>query len=205
LNGADYDASQSGSNVLNLGGSVLENGTVFGTVTYRATMTAGTVVCNTLDLVAVNDPTTDAEGEIAFDANNDAIEVYDGAVSRLIPTLDDKDGTFIAPDAINDEIPFFHVDADKYPFGIKLVNVQITIPSDGAYSMVFEEWAGDPAAAQNDIETVTTGAGDSYMEVLTGDIDDSDIDADDYIFLDIPATDVDWIQVKIIFYVKEGN
>jgi hypothetical protein len=48
LNGADYDASQSGTNVLNLGGSVIENGTIFGTVTYRATMTANTLVGNTI-------------------------------------------------------------------------------------------------------------------------------------------------------------
>jgi hypothetical protein len=158
-----------------------------------------------LVLPQATDPTTDEEGKVAWDSNNDALEVYDGSASRLISTLEDGEVTIIAPDGVNDQIPIFHVDADKYPFGIKLVNVQITIPSDGAYSMVFEEWSGDPAAAQNDIETVTTGAGDSYMEVLTGDIDDSDIDADDYIFLDIPATDIDWIQCKFIYYIKEGN
>lgn len=164
-----------------------------------------TTIKYALVLPQANAPTTDAEGEIAWDDNDDALEVYDGSVSRLIASLGDGEVTIFAPDGVNDQIPIFHVDADKYPHGIKLVNVQITIPSDGAYSMVFEEWAGDPAAAQNDIETVTTGAGDSYMEVTLTDIDDSDIDADDYIFLDIPATDIDWIQCKFIYYIKEGN
>ena len=41
LEGADYDAYQSGTNVLAIGGSVLVNNLVFGTVTYRAAMAAG--------------------------------------------------------------------------------------------------------------------------------------------------------------------
>jgi hypothetical protein len=40
INGADYDAYQSGSNQLNLGGSVIFNGTFSGTVTTRTTMAA---------------------------------------------------------------------------------------------------------------------------------------------------------------------
>lgn len=205
LDGEEWDAYQTGTNVLNLGGSVVVNSLISGTVTYRGTMTSSSVISDTITPGGIANPTTDAEGEMAWDSNNDAMEVYDGAASRLIPSLDDVDALLFAPDGINDQIAIFHVDADLYPFGIKLVNVQITIPADAAYSMVFEEWAGDPPAAQNDIETVTTGAGDSYMEILTAGIDDSDIDADDYIFLDIPATDVDWIAVKVIFYVKEGN
>jgi hypothetical protein len=43
LDGADYDAYQTGTNELNLGGSVLVNDSAFGTVTYRAAMVASTV------------------------------------------------------------------------------------------------------------------------------------------------------------------
>lgn len=156
-------------------------------------------------LKSYTNPTVDAEGEISWDSDDDNIRVFDGSVIKTIPTNQDIDALIFAPDGVNDQIPIFHVDADKYPFGIKLVNVQISLPADAAYSMVFEEWAGDPIVAQNDIETVTTGSGDSYMEVRTGDIDDSEIDADDYIFLDIPATDVDWIHVKVVFYVEDGD
>jgi len=41
LDGADYDAYQTGTNKLNLGGSVLMNNLVSGTVTYRAALAAG--------------------------------------------------------------------------------------------------------------------------------------------------------------------
>lgn len=134
-----------------------------------------------------------------------AIEfIFDG--TKWVETGSQDIGTFqamiFAPDGVNDEIPVYHVDTEKYPRGIIMMNVQITIPADAAYSMVFEEWAGDPPAAQADIETVTTGGSDSYMEVRTTDIDNRVIDTDDYIFLDIPATDVDWILAAGFFYAK---
>jgi hypothetical protein len=104
------------------------------------------------------------------------------------------------PGDINDQIPMLHVDAEKYPRGIIMMNVQITLPVDTAYSMPFEEWSGDPPAAQADIETVTTTGSDAYMEVRTTDIDNRTVDADDYIFLDIPATASDWIMAAVFFY-----
>lgn len=158
-----------------------------------------------LEIPAVDNPTTDAEGEIAWDANDDAIEVYmgDEGESALIPAYQKIDALIFAPDGVNDKIPIMRVDALLYPFGIEIDQVSITIPSDGAYTMVFEEWAADPPAEENIISTVTTGAGDSYMEEAPD--NDAALDADDYIFLDIPATDVDWIHVQVIFHVNDGN
>lgn len=152
-----------------------------------------------------NDPATTAEGHIAWDWNDDALEVYSGdeAESVLIPMYQVKDFNIFAPDGVADEIYIFHVDALVYPHGIELDQLSITLSADAAYSMVFEEWAGDPPVYQNDIETVTTGANDAYKE--DNGIDDAVIDADDYIFLHIPATDVDWVAGQLIFHVTEGN
>ena len=186
-------------------------GTMATTVISSATINTSTLVRPTvtqsISIPNAANPTTDAAGEIALDTNAMAFEVYDSSysASMLNSYVEDIDFCIFEPDNVNDEICIFHVDADKYPYGITLLNVQIILPADAAYSMVFEEWSGDPPAAQNDIETVSTGAGDAYMEVGTDNIDDNSIDADDYIFLHVPATDVDWISGKIIFYVKEGN
>jgi hypothetical protein len=152
-------------------------------------------------------PTTDAEGEIAQDSNDDAIEFYmgDESESALIPGYYRVDATLYAPDGMADEIPLFRADAMLYPFGIEIDQVSITLPADAAYSMVFEEWSGDPPAAQANIETVTTTGSDAYMEVAQANIDNASIDADDYIFLHVPSTDVDWISVQVIFHVMEGN
>jgi hypothetical protein len=50
LDGVTWDAYQTGTNELNLGGSVLVNDLVSGTVTYRATMTSGSVNVNNTGL-----------------------------------------------------------------------------------------------------------------------------------------------------------
>jgi len=151
------------------------------------------------------DPTTNAAGEIAWDSDDHAIEVYHGGESEsaLIPVYRTLDALIFQPDQVNDQIVLMRVDALVYPHGIEIDQLSITIPSDAAYSMVFEEWAGDPPTAQNDIDTVSTGAGDSYKE--DGTPTDGAIDADDYIVLDIPATDVDWVHVQVIYHVTEGN
>ena len=48
LEGADYDAYQTGTNQLNVGGSVLVNDLIFGTITYRARMTANNLTTSVL-------------------------------------------------------------------------------------------------------------------------------------------------------------
>jgi hypothetical protein len=218
--GAAFDGTQGTTlTFYNAGGNATQvyNGT---TMTFNKSITAsgtgqsafneGLIVNEAGGAAATDDfrAETDTEANaFVVDASanqiNIGVPVYlTNTVTGLLNQYQDKDVLLFAPDGIADEIPIFHVDADKYPNGIKLVNVQITRPSDGAYSMVFEEWAGDPPAAQNNIETVTTGAGDSYMEVTGANIDDSNIDADDYIFLHVPATDIDWIHCKVIFYAK---
>ena len=158
-----------------------------------------------LEIPAVDNPTTDAEGEIAWDANDDAVEVYSGdeAESALIPMYQCKDALIFAPDGVDDEIAFFHVDALLYPHGIEIDQVSITLNADAAYSMVFEEWSGDAPSAENDISTVTTASDDAYAEETPD--TDAAIDADDYIYLHVPSTDVDWVHVQIIFHVVAGN
>lgn len=158
-----------------------------------------------LEIPAVDDPTTDAEGEIAWDANDDAIEVYmgDETESALIPAYQKLDALIFAPDGVNDEICIFHVDALLYPFGIEIDQVSIQLAADAAYSMVIEEWStADPPVYEATISTVTTGASDTYAEEAA---EAGAVDADDRIYLDIPATDVDWVHVQIIYHVVAGN
>jgi hypothetical protein len=163
-------------------------------------------IINELTIPTDDNPTTDDDGELALDTNDDALEVYSGSKSSLIPTIDDKSCSIIDPENIDREYKIWHVDADRYPHGITLVNVQIGLEADAAYSMVFEEWSGaDPPVYQADVETVTTGAADTYAEVRLADIDNRVLDADDWLYLHIPATDVDSVYVKWMFYINEGN
>lgn len=116
-------------------------------------------------------------------------------------TLDDFDVPIWRPDTVNDQIKVFGVDSKIYPNGITIVKLSITLDADTAYSMVFERWKGDPPAHVADIETVSTTGTDAYAQVEDDNIDNPSLDADDYIYLDIPATDVDWIQCKVIYII----
>lgn len=158
-----------------------------------------------LEIPAVDNPTTDAEGEIAWDANDDAIEVYmgDEGESALIPAYQKLDVLIYDPDGVNDEVCIFHVDALLYPFGIEIDQVSIQLPADAAYSMVIEEWTtADPPAYEATISTVTTGSADTYAEEVA---EAGTVETDKRIYLDIPATVVDWIHVQIIYHVTGGN
>jgi hypothetical protein len=188
---------------------------VNGAADFSGTTTLGTVAgaidaggATSVEIPAVDAPTTNAEGEIAWDTNDDAIEVYSGdeAESGLIPFYRHIAVAIILPDSVQTYTPdlcIFHVNALMYPYGIEIDLVSIQLESDAAYSMVLEEWSpADPPVYQNAISTVTTGATDTYAEEAPD--TDGNLDAGDRIFLDIPTTDVDVVTVEIFFHVTEG-
>jgi len=148
-------------------------------------------------------PTTDAVGEIAWDSDDSGLELYDSTydVSILLPVLDDKEAVITKPDEMGiEDIPLFHVDIDKYPHGIKLINVQWGQSSAVSDTFVLHEYSTISTFAST-IDSVVSSA--TYAEETT--ITDSDIAADAWIFADVANCDVDWIFIKIIFYVKEGD
>lgn len=162
-----------------------------------------------LEIPAVDDPATDAEGEIAWDANDDAIEVFSGDESEsvLIPIYNHISIPIVLPDSVQVYVPnliIFKVNALIYPHGIEIDLVSIQLAADAAYSMVIEEWSGaDPPVLENIISTVTTGASDTYAEEAPD--NDAVVDAGDRIVLNIPTTDVPVVTVEIFFHVTAGN
>ena len=151
-------------------------------------------------------PTTDAEGEMAWDANDDAIEVYSGDESEsvLIPMYQKIDACIFAPDGVADVITLLKVDAMLYPHGIEIDQISFTLPADAAYGIGFHEWTGaDPPVFSAQIDTLSTTASDAYVE--DGSPADGAIAADATVRANILSTDVDWVHIQIIFHVTEGN
>ena len=153
--------------------------------------------------------TTNAEGEIAWDADDDAIEVYSGdeGESVLIPIYQHLSIPLVLPDSIQAQAPnliVFKANALKYPHGIEIDLVSIQLAADLAYTMVIEEWSGaDPPVLENIISTVTTGGTDTYAEEAPD--NDAVVDVGDRIVLNIPTTDVPVVTVEIFFHVTEGD
>lgn len=152
-------------------------------------------------------PTTDADGELAFDNDEEALEIYDGAASRLIPSLQRAQFTVVTPDAVADTIMVLSVPATYAPGGIKIVDIELrTADSTGTYVVIFEEWTGkqNPTKA-NEIDTLTVNNDSTWVRSATAP-EDPDIAADNYVYAIIPATTgQSWISGTIVYYIKENN
>ncbi len=161
-----------------------------------------------LEITNADDPTSSATVPLVYDNNNDAVEVFDAgrSASYLIGHVRTFQKTIVFPDTLENNLPIlsiWRIEALEFPFGVFIHQVAIQLEADAAYSMVFEEWSGDPLAAQADIETVTTGATDTYAEDST--ITNNVVDADDTIVLDIPDTNVDKVHIIITYSAISGN
>lgn len=162
-----------------------------------------------LEIPNADNPTTDANGEIAQDNNGNALEVYipSESESGLIPFYRYISIPIVLPDSVQAQTPdlkVFHVKEMLFPHGIEIDSVEIQLDADAAYSMVIEEWSGaDPPVFQSIISTVTTGGTDTYA--IEAPDNDAVVDANDWIVLDIPTTDVPFVNVGIYYHVTEGN
>lgn len=149
-------------------------------------------------------PTTDVEGEIAWDSDDDAIEVFDGVNSMLIPAIQTARGTIWSPDGISDTIPILYIDSTTMPNGIKIVSIEVHTSVDGVYAVNFYEFtAADPPVFSAHIDTLNVAALDQRVqsELFT----DSDIAVGAFIYINTPATVIDWMRFSIRYYIKDNN
>lgn len=153
-----------------------------------------------------NNPTVDAAGEVAWDANDYGIQAYDGSASRLIPTVQHFEKTIYDPATIyaaDPNVPLIPVESAWAPFGIKLLYVGIKTNNSSSYSVAFEEWT-DPATESSDIETVATST--SYEAQDDGTIDDGDIAAGSIIYIGLPSTaGTTFLTIWGTYYIKTGD
>jgi hypothetical protein len=173
----------------------------------NANMTSPTF-STSMQIPALTGPTTDTEGEMAWDADDDAIEVYSGdeAESGLIPFYKKLAVLISQPDSIqtySDSLPIFHANALMFPAGIEIDLVSITLEADAAYSVVLQEWNNaDPPVYQNVITTIATGATDSYAEEAPD--TDGNLTVGERIYLVLPATDVPSVFIEVYYHVTQN-
>jgi len=164
-----------------------------------------------LEIPNSDDPTTDANGEIAQDNNGNAIEVYipSESESGLIPFYRYISIPIVEPDsvqAITPDLKVYHIKDMLFPYGIEIDSVELQLDSDEDVSVVVEEWSGaDPPVFQSIITTIaTTGGSDTYA--IEAPDNDAVVDAGDWIVLDLPTgTAGGYINIGIYFHVTEGN
>jgi hypothetical protein len=162
-----------------------------------------------LEITNSDNPTGSATLPVSYDNNNDAIEVYDAGRtdSYLIGHIEERIFTISFPDTFQStvatHVEVFRADVIKYPFGATVHQVAIQMESDVAYQGIFEEWTGDPIALSTQIDTVATGASDTYAE--SNPVTDTQIAADNTLMFEIPTTDVDKVTVITYWSANDGN
>ena len=142
-------------------------------------------------------------GHVVVETDDNMVGFY-GSAAKYIPLSEQHQMTIFEPDQVNDELPVFHCDSTRFPFGCTVTKVSIQLPADAEYSIEIENWDGDPPAADGFIEeNLATASDDNYASTTS--IDNATLGADDWIFLDIPATDVDWIIFTVIVEAIQGD
>ena len=125
----------------------------------------------------------------------------DVAIAGLI---DSREGTFATPDSLQSEIdnwPFMRVDATKYPHGIVITSITLTVSGDTSYAINVENWDDhDTINGANPTIDAVSYTAPSTGEVVETAITYATIAAGQIIQIDLPTTDVSWIQIKIEFY-----
>lgn len=153
-------------------------------------------------------PTTSAEGAITIDSDDEAIEVYSGdeGESLLISYYGEKCVTVAIPDSLQSEQDvwtLFHANAFKYPHGVEIDAISMSLSANAAYLLILEEWSGDPMTLQNAVDSLETGSEDAYAESLV--VNHDTIEAGGYVRMNFPTTDIPEVHVCIYYHAKEGD
>ena len=116
-----------------------------------------------------------------------------------------KDALIVSPDLLTDTMSYLTVDANKYPYGIRIDELSCLTSVDGAYALKFMSFtSADPPVFHDWIDTLNVGASDQRVSSITFENQDaSTLDAGQELYILTPATDIDWVKVKIRFHAKE--
>jgi hypothetical protein len=183
--------------------------TISGASGVDTTISPGTgqalILADKLEIPSGTAPGLDASGGLEWDSDDNCLEVYDGAASRLICTLITAQVTLIDPDsiqAITNDVPILAVEAEWAAGGITVVDAGIKTNASSTYSVDFNQRTA-PNTSDTIIETVTTSvtleAEDNAMSGTAA------VPAGSIVFIDLPTTDVDWVQVWFTYYINEND
>jgi len=151
--------------------------------------------------LSADDATILSEAEAGDTANDVRSEIRD-TVNAVIDTITIQFPVW-SPDLYTDTMQLFWVDSALYPYGIKIISAEICISTDGPYALnLYEFTAADPPVFAAHIDTLNVGASDQRVSSET--FTDSDIARGAFIYIDTPATDIDWIRFSIKFYRKSS-
>lgn len=158
-----------------------------------------------IEIPNADNPTTDALGEIAVDANNNFVEFHDGEASRVLQPLLRCDKTIWDPDGMQtseDAVPLMRVEVEWAPFGITIVDIFLAADASNSTTYTLEEWT-DPTTWGSDIEGCAFSASTEFED--DGTLADASIAAGSYVFIDLSTQALNFLNVCFTYRINEGN
>jgi len=155
-----------------------------------------------------DNPTVDADGEAAWEPDDNCFRTWDGSANRAINTTKMFEFAIDDPDnLVNDSVTVLTVESEWAPFGIKLLSLGIKMKQPAAYSTTWYEYthicvdSGTETALDAAIATSST----ECSAEDDGALSDSDIAAGSVIKVILPATDISDLVLWGTFYIKTGD
>lgn len=164
------------------------------------------VITGSLAIPQDNNPTVNSAGEIAVDVNDHSIRFF-GSAERVIGSMYVASMTIFDPDGVqatSDAIPILPVEATWAPFGITVRDIYLKTDASSTYSIDLEEWTTIAGGTVTQIESAIATSGSLEAED-DGTLNDASVAAGSIVFVDLPATAVNFITVTFTYTINAGN
>jgi hypothetical protein len=166
-----------------------------------------------LELPQASPAAPDADGEVEVDFTDGSVVVQHGSAHAELGTATDVvvgkliktwSATFATPDSLQSEIDnwmFKRIDASEFPHGVVITEVTLTVSSNTSYTINVENWDDfDTINGANPTIDAVAYTADTTGEVTEDTITYGTIGAGQIIMIDLPTTDVSWINISIQYY-----
>lgn len=111
-------------------------------------------------------------------------------------TIFDPDGV----QAVSDAVPMLAAESTWAPNGITIKDIYLKTDASSTYSINLEEWTSPTDGSPATIETVATSSSTEAED--DGTLADATVAAGSIVFIDLPSTAANWIQVTVTYYIK---
>jgi len=163
------------------------------------------------DLELPQGQTPDTDGDIDLDFTDGSVVIQHGSahaelaastdvvVGKLIRSFS---ATLAFPDLLQAEIdnwPLKAIEATEFPHGVVVTDIHIKTSASSTYAINVENW-DDPTTINGVNPTIDAITTSSSTEASEDTITYATIAAGQIIMLDLPTTDISWVQIQVEYY-----
>jgi len=163
-----------------------------------------------LELPQASPAAPNADGEVELDMTDGTLVIQNSSSHWALASSDDvvygkmirsKSATIIEPDrlqAISDALPMFPIEAHEFPHGIVIDEVFVKSSSTDPMTIGIENWSDPSGTITSEIVSVTVSGVYEASDTPTG--SDGIIENDEIIMINLDTTDVDWVNITVLYH-----